>query len=280
MKTKLLSLIISLFACSLLVAQEQPIQKVDVNGVYLIPDKMPEYPGGVPAMMKFLSSNVKYPVEAQKNAISGRVIVQFVVMEDGTLSQAKVIRGVDPLLDEEALRVVKEMTKWTPGIVDGKTVKVKFTVPIMFSLQKNSSKNVPFKLVIPNGQEIMNKRMQGVWQTCMVESVEKGYRLSLGPLLKFISVDNTFMNIIIDTNKMGSVILVQGEYELKSDSIYVENITKSVYSVFPAGVENEISVERLHDNLIKLTFKIPGREEPGVEYWYRIPSPDIKIMAD
>ena len=69
MKTKLLSLIISLFACSLLVAQEQPIQKVDVNGVYLIPDKMPEYPGGVPAMMKFLSSNVKYPVEAQKNAI-------------------------------------------------------------------------------------------------------------------------------------------------------------------------------------------------------------------
>ena len=66
MKTKLLSLIISLFACSLLVAQEQPIQKVDVNGVYLIPDKMPEYPGGVPAMMKFLSSNVKYPVEAQK----------------------------------------------------------------------------------------------------------------------------------------------------------------------------------------------------------------------
>ena len=108
----------------------------------------------------------------------------------------------------------------------------------------------------------------------MVESVEKGYRLSLGPLLKFISVDNTFMNIIIDTNKMGSVILVQGEYELKSDSIYVENITKSVYSVFPAGVE------RLHDNLIKLTFKIPGREEPGVEYWYRIPSPDIKIMAD
>ena len=188
MKTKLLSLIISLFACSLLVAQEQPIQKVDVNGVYLIPDKMPEYPGGVPAMMKFLSSNVKYPVEAQKNAISGRVIVQFVVMEDGTLSQAKVIRGVDPLLDEEALRVVKEMPKWTPGIVDGKTVKVKFTVPIMFSLQKNSSKNVPFKLVIPNGQEIKNKRMQGVWQTCMVESVEKGYRLSLGPLLKFISV--------------------------------------------------------------------------------------------
>lgn len=184
MKTKLLSLIISLFACSLLVAQEQPIQKVDVNGVYLIPDKMPEYPGGVPAMMKFLSSNVKYPVEAQKNAISGRVIVQFVVMEDGTLSQAKVIRGVDPLLDEEALRVVKEMPKWTPGIVDGKTVKVKFTVPIMFSLQKNSSKNVPFKLVIPNGQEIKNKRMQGGMADMYGRIGRKGLQIVTRPIVE------------------------------------------------------------------------------------------------
>ena len=71
MKTKLLSLIISLFACSLLVAQEQPIQKVDVNGVYLIPDKMPEYPGGVPAMMKFLSSNVKYRWKHRKMLSQG-----------------------------------------------------------------------------------------------------------------------------------------------------------------------------------------------------------------
>lgn len=280
MKTKLLSLIISLFACLPLFSQNQPMQKVDADGIYMVPDKMPEYPGGVSAMMKFLSSNIKYPVDAQKKAISGRVIVQFVVMEDGSLSQAKIVRGVEPSLDEEALRVVKEMPKWTPGMVDGKKVKVKFTVPIMFSLQKNNPQNVPFKLVIPNGKEIKNRTMQGVWQTCMVESGEQGYKLSLGSLLKFISVDNTFMNIIIDTNKMGSVILIQGEYELRSDSIYAEKITKSVYSVFPAGVENEISIERLHDNLIKLTFKIPGREEPAVEYWYRIPSPDIKIMAD
>lgn len=76
------------------------------------------------------------------------------------------------------------MPKWTPGIVDGKTVKVKFTVPIMFSLQKNSSKNVPFKLVIPNGQEIKNKRMQGVWQTCMVESVEKGLQIVTRPIVE------------------------------------------------------------------------------------------------
>ena len=91
MKTKLLSLIISLFACSLLVAQEQPIQKVDVNGVYLIPDKMPEYPGGVPAMMKFLSSNVKYPVEAQKNAEAVVMISELAKLLRVSLSRGKTI---------------------------------------------------------------------------------------------------------------------------------------------------------------------------------------------
>ena len=101
MKTKLLSLIISLFFCLPLFSQNQPMQKVDADGVYLAPDKMPEYPGGVSAMMKFLSSNIKYPVDAQKKAISGRVIVQFVVMEDGSLSQVKIVRGVEPSLDEE-----------------------------------------------------------------------------------------------------------------------------------------------------------------------------------
>lgn len=280
MKTKLLSLIISLFFCLPLFSQNQPMQKVDADGVYLAPDKMPEYPGGVSAMMKFLSSNIKYPVDAQKKAISGRVIVQFVVMEDGSLSQVKIVRGVEPSLDEEALRVVKEMPKWTSGMADGKKVKVKFTVPIMFALEKTKSKTPPFKLVIPSGQEIKNKTMLGVWQVCMVELGEQGYQLSLGSLIKILSVDNSFMNILIDTNKMGSVILAQGEYELVSDNIYVEKLNKSVYSVFPAGVKNEISVERLHDNLIKLTFEIPGREEPGTEYWYRIPSPDIKIIAD
>lgn len=74
-------------------------------------------------MMKFLTTNIKYPVEAQKKGVSGRVIVQFVIMEDGTLDQAKVVRGVDPLLDEEALRVVKLMPKWKPGMDRGEAVK-------------------------------------------------------------------------------------------------------------------------------------------------------------
>ena len=86
-------------------------------------------------MMKFLTTNIKYPVEAQKKGVSGRVIVQFVIMEDGTLDQAKVVRGIDRLLDEEALRVVKLMPKWKPGIQGARSVRVKYTVPVTFRLQ-------------------------------------------------------------------------------------------------------------------------------------------------
>lgn len=93
MKAKLLSLIVLLCACMPLFSQEKPI--VDENGIYITADKMPEFPGGMQAMMKYLGTNVKYPVEAQKKGISGRVIVQFIVMEDGSLSGAKVIRGVE-----------------------------------------------------------------------------------------------------------------------------------------------------------------------------------------
>lgn len=278
MKAKLLSLIVLLCACMPLFSQKKPI--VDENGIYMVADKMPEFPGGMQAMMKYLGTNVKYPVEAQKKGISGRVIVQFIVMEDGSLSGAKVIRGVESSLDEEALRVVNAMPKWTPGTVDGKEVKVKFTIPIMYSLTKNESRTPPrSNLVIPIGQEIKNKTLQGVWQTCRVEPGEDGYKLSFGTLLKFISSDNTFMNIIVDISKMGSVIMAQGEYETESDNIYVEKLSKSIYSAFPPGVKNKIVVERLHDNLIKMTFKLPGRDEPLSEYWYRIPSPDIKILA-
>ena len=122
MNTILFGLFLVLLVCLPSFAKQKPVEKVDSDGVYLMPDQLPEFPGGIQAMMKFLSTNIKYPVEAQKKGISGRVIVQFVIMEDGTLDQAKVIRGVDPLLDEEALRVVKSMPKWKPGMDRGEAV--------------------------------------------------------------------------------------------------------------------------------------------------------------
>ena len=286
MHTKLVSLFIALFLCLPLFAQKESIPRIDSEGVYLVPDEMPKFPGGMQAMMKYLSTNVKYPVEAQKKGVSGRVIIQFVVMEDGTLGQEKVVRGVDPLLDEEALRVVKAMPKWTPGVADGKTVKVRFTIPVMFSLSKKKNDHAPNmnipELTIPSGQEVTNKNLVGVWQSCLVQPGEHDYRIALLPVLKVISADKTFINIMTRGRdaKSNAVIFPQGEYRLPSDNLYVEIISKSSDPVFMAGTENEISVERLHDNLIKLSFSSPDKEKKWVEYWFRVPSPDVKIMAD
>lgn len=100
--------------------------------VYDIVEQQPEFPGGPSAMAKWLGDNINYPVEAAKKGIEGRVIVQFVVGSDGTVGGAKIIRGVDPLLDQEALRVINAMPKWTPGKQDGKVVAVKYTIPVTF----------------------------------------------------------------------------------------------------------------------------------------------------
>ena len=85
--------------------------------------------------MKYLSSNIKYPTISQETGSQGKVIVQFVVDRDGTISNPEVVRGVDPYLDKEAIRVISSMPKWTPGMQNGKKVRVKFTVPVSFRLQ-------------------------------------------------------------------------------------------------------------------------------------------------
>lgn len=108
----------------------------NTNEVFIVVEKEPEFSGGNAAMMKFLSDNIKYPVEAQEKKIQGRVIINFVVEKDGSLSDFKVVRGIDPLLDEEAIRVLKAMPNWQPGMQRGENVRVRFTLPVTFNLQK------------------------------------------------------------------------------------------------------------------------------------------------
>ncbi len=104
--------------------------------VFVIVEKMPEFPGGHQALTKYLDENVKYPAIAQENGIQGRVICQFVVNKDGTITDIEVIRsGGDPSLDQEAVRVIEAMPKWKPGEQRGKTVRVRYTVPVNFRLQ-------------------------------------------------------------------------------------------------------------------------------------------------
>lgn len=107
----------------------------DKNAVYNVVEEMPEYPGGMSAMMRFIVKNLKYPEEAQRDGIKGRVLINFVVDVDGALTEIKVFQSVNPYLDKEAIRVVSSMPKWKPGRQKGKPVKVKYTIPINFSLQ-------------------------------------------------------------------------------------------------------------------------------------------------
>ena len=116
-------------------ADTQQEAKVDENGIHQVCEEMPEFPGGMQECMKWLGKNINYPAEAKEKGTQGRVIIQFVVEKDGSITEAKVARGVDPLLDAEALRVINSSPKWKPGKQGGQPVRVKYTIPVAFRLQ-------------------------------------------------------------------------------------------------------------------------------------------------
>jgi protein TonB len=115
------------------VVDEKP--KEEETKVFDVVEQMPQFPGGPQALFEYLSKNIKYPVVAEENGIQGRVIVTFVVERDGSITDVKVAKSVDPSLDKEAQRVVRSMPHWIPGKQNGAAVRVKYTVPVTFRLQ-------------------------------------------------------------------------------------------------------------------------------------------------
>jgi protein TonB len=109
--------------------------KEEETKVFDVVEQMPSFPGGDAELMKYLNTHIKYPVVAEENGIQGRVICTFVVERDGSITDVKVMKSVDPSLDKEAVRVLKSMPKWIPGKQNGSAVRVKFTVPVTFRLQ-------------------------------------------------------------------------------------------------------------------------------------------------
>ena len=103
--------------------------------IFMVVEQMPEFPGGQAELFKYISQNIQYPAIAKENGIQGKVFIQFVVGKDGSITNVTVLRGVDPSLDKEAVRVVKNMPKWKPGKQRGKPVYVRYQVPINFKLQ-------------------------------------------------------------------------------------------------------------------------------------------------
>ena len=110
-------------------------QKDQKEEPFNVVEDMPAFPGGMDAMIQFLSSNIQYPADAQKQKVDGRVLVNFVVEKDGSITEVKVIKPTFPSLDAEAVRVVKAMPKWKPGYQKSQAVRVQFTMPINFSLK-------------------------------------------------------------------------------------------------------------------------------------------------
>ena len=110
-------------------------EEVEEEQIFQIVEEAASFPGGIGECMKWLGKNIKYPTISQEYGVQGRVIVQFVINRDGSIVDAKVVRGVDPYLDKEALRVVNQMPKWSPGKQRGKAVRCQFTLPVQFRLQ-------------------------------------------------------------------------------------------------------------------------------------------------
>ena len=175
-------------------------KEAEQGEVFQVVEEQPMFPGGMEEMMKFLQQNVKYPKEAQNQGKQGRVIVQFVVNKDGSISNDTIVRSVDPLLDAEALRVVRSMPNWTPGKQKGEAVRVRFTLPVTFRLDGGTeSKSAEVKQVakVPTqGEEIFN----------VVEQMPE-YPGGMGELMKFIQRNIRYPKEAQEQGKQGRVIV-------------------------------------------------------------------------
>ena len=109
-------------------------EEVDEQEIFTIVEEMPEFPGGIAAALKWIANELKYPAIAQENGVQGRVTVRFTINADGSVVDPAILRGVDPHLDKEALRVIGKMPKWKPGKQRGKAVRVSYNLPVRFKL--------------------------------------------------------------------------------------------------------------------------------------------------
>lgn len=143
-------------------AESVSMKAPENDSIYQIVEVMPEFPGGTEKFMEYLSGNIKYPEEAKEKGISGRVFIQFVVEKDGSVSNVKVAKGIGKECDDEAVRVVKAMPKWKPGLMKGKPVRVNYMLPVNFKLDEGEAyKPVKGETVAP--QADLKPGKDGVW---------------------------------------------------------------------------------------------------------------------
>lgn len=260
-----------------LFAQEKMVQ-VREDGVYMYVDQMPVYSqGGQDGIMKYLTEAVKYPAVAREKGVSGNVLVQFVVKKNGKTSDFKVVRGVEPSLDEEALRAVKGIPgKWIPGREKGKKVPVVYTIPVSFRLAGKSRSASSSNHVSVNKN--IKSPLEGIWQICTrVEPLGYGkFDIQTGPYLKILSSDKNLVNMRLSVMNGRSVITAMGTFEQTSDSTYVEKIFKSVTNPEFTGTDSKLDFRFISEDLLEVRFRLPDRPIEGKEIWVRVIQPNLK----
>ena len=179
-------------------------KKNQEDDVYVIVEDMPVFPGGEEALRKWIGENVKYPAPAAENGIHGKVYVMFVVEADGSVSRAKVVRGVDPSLDAEALRVTNAMPKWKPGFQRGKAVPVSYTIPINFALDNGEKgKKIDETVVVGYGSKDASK-IDSIFQACEVMPEFPGGELELR---KYIASNIRYPKEAMKYSEVGKVFV-------------------------------------------------------------------------
>ena len=216
--------------------EEVKQKEVKDEPIFQVVEEMPEFPGGLAEAMKFLAKNINYPVAAQQAKIEGRVIVQFVVEKDGSVSDVKVMRGVNSELDAEAIRVVSMMPKWIPGKQRGKAVAVKYTMPIMFRLQTpEPKKEEAFQINLKVDKDVARED---------VDMVKDHLRNSF-----------SVVPIVLDDDRKNPIIIVDGEVKEGMNLSQISPATIKSISV----MKNEAAIaeygDKAKDGVISIVTK-------------------------
>lgn len=201
-------------------------------------DDRPEFPGGINALVQFLNDNIRYPKEAHEKKIEGRVICQFVVMNDGSIDSVKVVRGIEASLDEEAIRVIGLMPKWKPGMLEGEAVTVRFTLPIIFSL-KSSEPTEEQKEVFQTKVENMEK--------AEFPGGEDAYHKFLADNIRYpvIAQENGIqghVSVVFNVDQKGKVTFVRFEKNVyPSLDAEAKRVIESMPDWTPAKIDGEVT---------------------------------------
>lgn len=215
---------------------------------YDIVETMPDFPGGIGEMMKYLVKNIRYPKEMEEQKVEGRVIVTFVVRKNGEIADAKVVKSVHPQLDAEALRIINGMPNWTPGMQNGKPVNVKFALPVSFKLDSKTGSNVKTgnaMINIPSSPETGDKHIL-VTDLELVQPADKQVK-QITTAQRITNANGSTPLIIVDGKKLS-----ESEYKtwdnINSDDIEKMEVLKAEKDTKQYGDEGKYGV-------IKITMK-------------------------